>query len=464
MENKLLILILISVIIFTALGTTIWSEKNQITSSPVETCTGENVKVAYSSTGDPQANYLFGARLAISGDTLVVVARGANQNETGTANTSGIVYVYEDGNYTSAPVKVGEPEAGPPQSNYVFGSSVSISGDTLAVGASGSNQNGFSTANQSGIVYVYSNGNYTSTPVKVANPTEGPPLINYRFGNSISISGDTLAVGAWGSHQNGVGVADASGVVYVYTAGNYESAPVKVANPSEGPPLADYRFGWSVSISGDTLAVGAYAAAQNGVGTADGSGCVYVYENGNYESAPVKVANPSEGAPLANYNFGWIVSISGDTLVVGAIGATQSGVGTANQSGCVYVYSNGNYTSTPTKVASPSEGSPLTGYNFGYSVYISGDTLVVGAIGAPQNGTGSADNSGLAYVYKNGNYDTTPTTLTILDATPVSDYSYGAVVTADGNTVVVGASGQPSSGVGGSNGAGGAYVYPCAGF
>jgi len=462
------VLLFLLVIIYTIIGTTVWGNKNQITSSPdvspIETCTGEDAKIAYPSAGDPQGDYNFGYSISISGDTLAVSSYGANQNETGASNFSGVVYVYTDGNFDLVPTKVAIPSTGAPQSLYFFGFSISISGDTLVVGAFGANQDGTSASNTSGSVYVYTDGNYGSVPIKVANPSDGPPLASYNFGYSVSISGDTLAVGAYGANQDGVSAANNSGAVYVYTNGNYGSVPIKVANPSDGPPLASYNFGRSVSISGDTLAVGAVGANQDGVSEANNSGAVYVYTNGNYASAPTKVANPSEGPPLASYLFGRSVSISGDTLAVGAVGANQDGVSAANNSGAVYVYLNGAYDSTPTKVADPSTGPPLASYNFGFSIFISGDTLVVGAFGANQDGVSGANFSGLAYVYKDGNYDTAPTRLAILDATPDDDYYYGIGVTTSGNRVIVGASGQTSTGTGFADNAGGAYIYPCAGF
>jgi len=460
MENRLLILLFLLVIISTILGTTVWGNKNQITSSPIETCTGNNVKVAYPSEGDPLGGYFFGWSVFMFGDILAVGSYGAD-----TADYGGSAYVYTDGNYDSVPIKLANPSTGPPLQEYFFGISLSIEENILVVGSSGANQDGTSASDRSGIVYIYLNGNYESAPTKIAVPGTGPPVGFYYFGSSVSISGDTLAVGAYGANQDGTSAANFSGSVYVYTNGNYTSTPTKVANPSTGAPQANYYFGICVSISGDTLAVGASGANQNGTGTANNSGAVYVYTNGNYSSAPIKAGNPSTGAPQTSYYFGNVVSISGDTLAVGAFGANQDGISSANNSGIVYVYTNGNYASTPIKVANPTTGPPQASYRFGAAVSVSGDTLAVGAIWANQDGFSGFDRSGLAYIYKNGDYESPP--IRVPDVTefpPIGGYLFGLSVSVSGYKLAVGAPGQTTTGEGTSDDAGGAYVYPCIGF
>ena len=86
------------------------------------------------------------------------------------------------------------------------------------------------------------------------------------FGSSVSISGDTLAVGAYREDSNQTTITNgttassdnsnaSSGAVYVYkrTGTSWaQEAYIKAANND-----ADERFGWSVSIDNDTLAVGA---------------------------------------------------------------------------------------------------------------------------------------------------------------------------------------------------------------
>ncbi|MDB4363625.1 hypothetical protein N9Z31_05680 [Pseudomonadales bacterium] len=79
---------------------------------------------------------------------------------------------------------------------------------------------------------------------------------------------------------------------------------------SDGAGL-DY-FGWSVSISGDTAVIGARGDDDNG----SNSGSAYVYVRSNGVWSEQQKLTASDGA--ADDYFGWSVSISGDTAVMGA--------------------------------------------------------------------------------------------------------------------------------------------------
>jgi hypothetical protein len=178
-----------------------------------------------------------------------------------------------------------------------FGSSVSLSGDTLAVGARGEDSNATgingneddNSADNSGAVYVFTRAGMTWTQqayIKASN-TNGSDA----FGSSVSLSGDTLAVGAVGEASNATGIngneadnnARYSGAVYVFTrAGTTwtQQAYIKASNTN----VEDY-FGSSVSLSGDTLAVAAPFEASNATGingneadnNAPYAGAVYVW-------------------------------------------------------------------------------------------------------------------------------------------------------------------------------------------
>jgi hypothetical protein len=145
------------------------------------------------------------------------------------------------------------------------------------------------SANGSGAVYVFtsSNGVWSQQAYVKASNTEATD----NFGNSVALSGDTLAVGANGEASNGTGVngstqtdnsAAISGAVYLFTRSNgvwSQQAYVKASNTG-----ANDNFGFSLALSGDTLAVGAAGEGSNGTGvnggaqadnSATGSGAVY---------------------------------------------------------------------------------------------------------------------------------------------------------------------------------------------
>ncbi|HEY9245763.1 MAG TPA: PEF-CTERM sorting domain-containing protein [Candidatus Methanoperedens sp.] len=234
------------------------------------------------------------------------------------------------------------------------------------------------------------------------------------LGTSVSISEDTMVVGA-------INDSRLKGSVYVFvrSGGVWEQQQKLAAIGGETGDL----FGQSVSISGDTIVIGAERD--------DGKGSVYVFvrnSNGVWTEQQKLIA--SDGT--AGDTFGTSVrihrdTIHGDTIVVGA--------GRINDKGSAYVFvrnSNGIWTEQQKLTAS--DGA--AGDYFGYSVGIHGDTIVVGAYLDDSN-------KGAAYVFVrniNGIW-TEQQKLTASDGVAY-DY-FGASVSISDSTIVVGADGLP---------------------
>ncbi len=412
---------------------------------------------AYIKSANSGASDEFGRGVFLSGDTLVVgtgnedssqttITNGTGASTDNSSSASGAVYVYKRSGATWA--QEAYIKATNNNSNDYFGDRVSISGDTLAVGATGEGSNQTTITNgtgasannssiNSGAVYVYKRNGTTWTQeayIKAANNGASD-----FFGSSVFVYGDTLAVSALqeDSNQstitNGAGASidnssSNSGAVFIYkrTGVNWaQEAYIKAANNDAGD-----RFGLIVSISGDTLVVGADQEASNQTTITNGSGAssddsnaasgaVYVYKRtaGLWaQEAYIKAANND-----ANDLFGSIVSISGDTLVVGASqedsnqttitnGSGGSSDNSNSASGAVYVYKRTG--SLWAQEAYIKAANSDAGDRFGTSVSISGDTLVVGASqedsnqttitnGAGASSDNSNSNSGAVYVYRN---------------------------------------------------------------
>ena len=131
----------------------------------------------------------------------------------------------------------------------------------------------------------------------------------------------------------------------------------------------------------------------------------------------------SDGA--ANDHFGVSVAIAGDTIVVGAYGDDDSG----SDSGSAYVFTRTGTTWTEQTKLTASDGA--AGDQFGTSVAITGDTIVVGA---------DLDDtaSGSAYVFtRTGTAWMEQAKLTASDGAAVD--SFGISVAIVGDTIVVGA-------------------------
>jgi hypothetical protein len=422
---------------------------------------------------------LFGAGVALSGDTLVVGTPGDASNARGingdpannVASNSGAVNVYTRANGVwthQAYIKASNAEAGD-----TFGTSVAISGDTLVVGApaedsqatgvDGDQANNGSFA--SGAVYVFTRtaGVWSQQAyLKASNTGAGD-----EFGASVAISGDTLVVGAHFESSGATGVngdgADnskaSSGAAYVFSRTGTtwrQTAYLKASNTTAGD-----EFGFSVAVSSTTIAIGAYheGSAATGVNGpiipngASGSGAVYVFTGSGdvwTQQAYVKASNNTSLA-----SFGWSVALSGDTLAVGApkesnfgsgVGANQSVPGGAD-SGAVYVFTRSGSTWSQQVYIKASNTGLFD--DFGWSVALAGDILAVGSPFEDSSATGvngdqrndNVSNAGAAYVFRR-----VATTWTQVDYVksantgPAGTFGNSVALTAD--TLAAGASGE----------------------
>ena len=401
----------------------------------------------YLKASNTGAGDFFSTAVALDGDTLVVgapfedsIATGVNGNQADNSGSgSGAVYVFvrTNGVWTQqAYLKASNTEAGDN-----FGKNVALSGDTLAVGAPAEGSaltgvtagapNESTTSNGalgSGAVYVFTrtNGVWSQQAyVKASNTGSGD-----NFGHSVALDGNTLAVGAIEEASNATGIngdetnnsASGSGAVYVFTrsAGVWsQQAYLKASNTEAGD-----QFGFSISLSGESLVVGASLedSALTGVtinspnegatlNAAGNSGAAYVFTrtSGSWnQQAYLKASNAQSGD-----EFGSSVALSSDTLVVGASleDSVASGVNgdqtnnSASGSGAAYVFTRSG--TTWSQQAYLKASNPEVADNFGASVALSSDTVVIGAFNEDSNASGangdqtnnSAGGSGAAYIF-----------------------------------------------------------------
>jgi cysteine-rich repeat protein len=251
------------------------------------------------------------------------------------------------------------------------------------------------------------------------------------FGSSVAISGDTVVVGARYDDDKGSN----SGAAYVYVRSGSSWSLQQKLIASDGAEN-DY-FGSSVAIDGDTLVVGAYDADINGAG----SGAAYVYtRSGNVWLQQDKLTGSDS---VSNDHFGWSVAISGETLVVGARYDDLS-CGSDEGSAYVFVRLGGVVWNQQTKLTA-SDG--WCSDEFGRSVSIDGDTLIVGAPYDDDKGS----NSGSSYVYRRTAGVWTESVKLVAPDGSSYDY-FGYDVAVSGDTLISGAFGRDE-----------AYVYVASG-
>ncbi|MEZ6038590.1 MAG: cadherin-like beta sandwich domain-containing protein [Planctomycetota bacterium] len=323
---------------------------------------------AFLSAATQVAGAGFGASVAIEGDTLVVGQIGTNQ---------AVVFTRSGAIWTQRAVLFGNGLA-----PYRYGNAVAISGDTIAVASRDDDgELGPDYLESAGAVYVYtgSGANWT----QVARLTASNPGQEDQFGYSLALDGDTMVVGARFEDSTSTGIGstpnDAGsdvGAAYVFTGAGATWTLQAYVKPAV---TTDVRwFGTSIDIDGDRMVVGAPLCNTLGID----AGLAYVFDRiGGVWSESAVLAGNNTGS---NDLFGWSVSVDGDTIAVGARQESSNTTGTnpqqnddGDRSGAVYQYELTGQAWQQQVFLKASDAQDLAW--FGFAVALSGDTLVVGA-------------------------------------------------------------------------------------
>ncbi|MCK4661193.1 MAG: hypothetical protein KAV82_16860 [Phycisphaerae bacterium] len=247
-----------------------------------------------------------------------------------------------------------------------FGCSVSISGNVAVVGA----RNNDYLVNAAGRASVYRfNG---SRWVYEQNLYPDPPANSDRFGSSVSIDGDYIVVGA---PFDDIEYYDNAGAAYVFHFDGGEWVKQAKLTAFDCGPYGgngDY-FGCSVSISGSYIVIGAYGKSFGDCAT--GAAYVFKRSGSNWNCQQMIIADDGQNGDL----FGHSVGISGSTIVVGTPRDDLDDGYDDQEHGSAYVFCRAGSVWTQEAKLWSSEAGP--GDDFGYSVSISGDTIVAGAPG-----------------------------------------------------------------------------------
>ena len=349
---------------------------------------------------------------------------GASFAKIGVMSSAGAAYVFvRSGTTWTQQQKLTAADA---DTHDRFGESVSLDGDTVVVGAVHDNDGG----SDSGSAYVFVRAG--SNWIQRQKLTASDAAADDNFGHAVSLDGDAVVVGAKGDDDSGSN----SGSAYVFTrSGSSWTQQQKITASDAGP--GDY-LGWAVALDGDTVAAG---ACLDNIG-ASGSGAAYIFtrSKGTW-SQRFKLA-PGDAA--AGDHAGFSVSIDGDSAVVGAHRDADGGY----HSGSAYVFvrSKGAWTQQQKLIAKDAAAED----RFGQSVSIHKDTVVVGA--PSDDDGGSSSGSVYVYVRTKGTW-AQQQKLTASDA--AAGDLLGVSVSISGDTVVAGANGDDDGG----NAAGAAYVF-----
>jgi hypothetical protein len=265
----------------------------------------------------------------------------------------GAAYVYRrDGLLWVLEAELRAPEPDPEDR---FGGSVAVSGNIIAVGASSTSAPEYMT----GAVHVYRYDGDTSEWRHEAMLTASDGDYGDIFGNAVAADGDLILIGARDDEVNGESLA---GSAYVF---RYDGAEwVEEAKLVDPEPEYYDLFGQSVAIDGDVALIGA-----SGDGWNIGAAFVYRYDGARWVFEDKLVAPDPGGQDW----FAHSVALADDTAVAGAPQAD-------GQNGAAYVLrrQNGQWSFE----ARLSATEPVGPYPFfGYSVSIGrgGTTILIGA-------------------------------------------------------------------------------------
>ena len=480
------------------------------------------VKSSFPAEGDR-----FGTMTAIDGDTMVVTAIGEDSSTSGVngsqgiggASGSGAAYVFVRENETwvqQAFLKASNTSGGAGVGDGLsggdnFGISCAISGDTIAIGARfedsnarGVNGNQFNDNSfDTGAVYIFVRQGTTWTQQAYLKASNTEPSDDVTpgdsFGDAVAIDGDTLVVGARFEDSAGIGVnpndqddnngAD-SGAAYVFVRNGTTWSQQAFLKQSTNLGIQN-QFGASVTISGDTIAVGApgESSASTGINgdelnqDAPGAGAVYVFGRSGTTWTQQAYIKGQDAETLDS--FGSTVALDGTTLAVSTPLEDSNGFlidGTdefdssnnfVQNSGAFYVFVQDPLDLTWSQQAFVKASNPSQRDTFGIALALSGDTIVVGANSEDSDSVGvngamndDGMTTGAAYVFRR--MGSTWVEDAFLKASNSRDFfSFGVAVAISGDTIAASSVSDSSAspGIDGDQtdmslpGAGAVYVF-----
>ena len=357
----------------------------------------------------------FGCSLQISDTTIVIGAYGESNN--GISSGAAYVFVKPSAGWTdTTETAILTPMDG--ANSDEFGYAVSIMDSIIVIGSDKDDD----SYSGSGSAYIFTKPKtgWESTATYAAKINASDANKNAKFGSKVCINDDAIIIGAIGDND--------MGAVYIYdipTTGwsnIAEKAKLTASDKAE-----DDLFGSEIWMSSKTIIVGAYQDDDRG----KSSGSIYIFDkpaSGWTTTTETEKQLSYSGKTTANTYYGESVSIDGNYAVVGAR-HYNSYSGKAH----VLYYDGTEWEVIATLTASDAEENDF----FGRSVSISGNTIVAGAYGDDDKDS----ESGSAYVFvkpESGWTDMTETAkLTASDGTKRNDFGY--TVDISDNTIVVGA-------------------------
>ncbi len=265
--------------------------------------------------GDGDASDAFGRAVAVDGDVIVV---GAAADEVGLQEFQGSAYVFRrDGD---AWVQEQKLVAAAGAGLDLFGTSVSVSGDVIVVGAPG---HSLAPGEDQGAAFVFRRDGSSWVEEQRLGASDGQPLD--QFGHSVAASGDVIVAGAF---LDDVGTAAERGSATVFRWNGSAWAQQQQLVASDGDP--GDQFGVSVAVSGDRAVVGAQFGDVGSTSTT-GAAYLYLFRGSGWVEDHKLVASDGQSTDM----LGGSVAVSGAVAVAGAM---RDDSGSQGDQGSAYVF------------------------------------------------------------------------------------------------------------------------------
>ncbi len=373
-------------------------------------------------------NDALGYSVAISGTTVFA---GAPTATVGAHEQQGAVYVFtQPAGGWSNETQTAELTASDGAAYAQLGESVAVSGNTVLAGAPRAT---VGAHEQQGAVYVFTQpaGGW-SNETQTAKLTASDGAQSDTLGSSVALAGATAIAGAPGAK---IGANERQGAAYVFTqpAGGW-SNETQAAKLTASDGAAHDELGYAVSISGSTAIAGAPLAK---VGANERQGAAYVFTqpaggwSNETQAGKLTASDGAKGAVL-----GYSVAASGATVFAGA---PYAKVGANEHEGAAYVFTQpaGGW-SNETQAAELTASNGARAAFLGASLAVSGTTVLVGAPDADVDSNGY---EGAAYVFTQpgGGWSGAQQQAETLTNSRTAGYGLGYSVAVSGTTVLASA-------------------------
>lgn len=353
---------------------------------------------------------VFGSKIAISDNIIVVGVSGHNydENDTNYSSRAGAAFIFyrDEGGKNNWGLKKKLVSTGAKARKWLeyFGSSVAISKNMIMVGAIGHSfdRNDSDSLRDAGAVFIFyrneGGADNWGLKTKIIAQGQNERIERGRFGNSIALEGNIAVIN--------------SRYIFYKDEGGIDNWGFKKLLIPSGKDIT--RLGSASSISNNIIVAGneGYSYDENGNNYVDFSGGAFIFykdEGGIDNWGQVKIIVPQgQNSRHSSDNFGISVSIKDNTIFVGSSNQDydENGLNFRSNAGAVYVYYKDeggadNWGQIKKIVASSTIGR-VFGDQFGATIAASDETLVVGVKNHKYDADGKneLDRAGGVYIYK----------------------------------------------------------------